>query len=62
MEPVHRYWLATTEPNVPGKSRLIVGANMAFRRAVLSKVPKFDIALGVGSLGFAEDTLFSRQL
>ena len=62
MEPVHRYWLAATDPNVPEKSRLMVGANMAFRRAVLSKVPEFDLALGPGSLGFSDDTLFSRQL
>lgn len=62
MEPIHRYWLAATEPDVPGSKPLMVGANMAFRRAVLQKVPCFDTDLGPGALGFADDTLFSRQI
>ncbi len=42
----------------------MVGANMVFHRRVLSKVPGFDTDLGAGpgSLGFGEETLFSRQL
>ena len=62
MEPVHRYWLAATEPEAPGKEHWMVGASMAFHRTVLEKVPGFDPALGAGALGFCEDTLFSRQL
>ena len=62
MEPVHRYWLAETEPAAPGKHYNMVGANMAFLRSVLARVPGFDPALGAGALGFSEDTLFSRQL
>ena len=42
----------------------MVGANMAFTRRVLEKVPSFDIALGPGpnSLGFFDETHFSRRL
>lgn len=39
-----------------------VGANMAFHRKVLDKVPEFDTELGPGALGFGEETLFSLQL
>ena len=62
MEPVHRYWLAATGPDAPGRKHILVGANMAFLRTVLARVPGFDPALGPGALGFADDTLFSRQL
>lgn len=62
MEPIHRYWLAETEPDAPDKHHNMVGANMAFLRTVLARVPGFDPALGPGALGFADDTLFSRQL
>ncbi|HEX3625634.1 MAG TPA: glycosyltransferase family 2 protein [Verrucomicrobiae bacterium] len=40
----------------------IVGANAAFRRSVLDRVPHFDPELGSGALGNAEDTLFGFQL
>ena len=62
MEPIHRYWLAATEADAPGKRHNMVGANMAFLRTVLARVPGFDPDLGPGALGFADDTLFSRQL
>ena len=39
-----------------------VGANMAFTRRVLQKVPCFDPELGPGRLGFWDDTLFTSQL
>lgn len=62
MEPIHRHWLAATGPDAPGRGHDMVGANMAFRRAVLERVPGFDAALGPGALGFSDDTLFSQQL
>ena len=40
----------------------MIGANMAFGRHVLEKVPAFDVELGPGALGFYDDTLFSHQL
>jgi GT2 family glycosyltransferase len=42
----------------------MVGANMAFHRRVLDKVPGFDVELGPGpeGLGNFEDTMFSWQL
>lgn len=40
----------------------MVGANMGFRREVLSRVPGFDPELGPGARGFGDDTLFSMQL
>ena len=40
----------------------LIGANMAFARRVLKKVPAFDPELGPGALGFGDDTLFSWQL
>ena len=40
----------------------MVGANMAFSRSVLEKVPAFDEEVGPGALGLGEETLFSRQL
>lgn len=40
----------------------LIGANMAFRREVLEKVPCFDNELGPGALGFGDDTLFGWQL
>jgi glycosyltransferase involved in cell wall biosynthesis len=40
----------------------LIGANMGFRRSVLSKVRGFDPELGPGAIGFGEETLFSKQL
>jgi glycosyltransferase involved in cell wall biosynthesis len=62
MTSLHRSWLACTElldTQTPGE---LVGANMAFDRKVLSRVPEFDTELGPGALGFCDDTLFSAQL
>lgn len=62
MSVYHRQWLADTcglDPENPGR---LVGANMAFSRAVLERVPAFDVELGPGALGFGDDTLFSAQL
>jgi hypothetical protein len=62
MESPHRIWLASTEfidPAAPGE---MVGANMAFGRHTLTKVPAFDQELGPGALGQGADSLFSWQL
>ena len=40
----------------------MIGANMAFHRDVLQKVPGFDTDLGPGKLGFMDDTLFSLRM
>ena len=40
----------------------MIGANMAFHREVLRRVPNFDTVLGPGNLGFMDDTLFSYQM
>jgi len=58
----HRSVLASTERLDPLNPEELVGANMAFTRRVLEKVPQFDTALGPGALGFADETLFSFQL
>lgn len=47
---------------LPETFDLLIGANMAFSREVLRKVPRFDPSLGPGALGFMEDTLFAMQL
>ncbi len=69
---LNRHWLTTThrvrlaetgvlEPSQPPKR--MTGANMAFGKHVLARVPAFDTELGAGTpLGFVEETLFSRQL
>ena len=63
MKPFHRTSRASTELIDPVAPRDFVGANMAFRRAVLSVVPAFDVELGPGcGLGMAEETLFAWQL
>ncbi len=59
----HRVRLAETGVAVTGKSpSRMTGANMAFGAHVLTRVPAFDTELGPGALGFADETLFSRQL
>lgn len=40
----------------------MIGANMAFSRRVLARVPAFDPELGPGALGFGDETLFSWQM
>ena len=40
----------------------LIGANMGFRRSILSKISGFDPELGPGAIGFGEETLFSKQL
>jgi glycosyltransferase involved in cell wall biosynthesis len=62
MTPLHRSWLASTEWITPGEVRSMVGANMAFSRRVLQRVPCFDPELGPGAAGFGDDGLFASQL
>jgi len=62
MTALHRKRLASTEGIDPEKPAELVGANMAFVRHVLGKVPQFDTELGAGASGFGEESLFSRQL
>jgi glycosyltransferase involved in cell wall biosynthesis len=62
MTPMHRSWLASTEWLGEDEPQSMVGANMAFSRDVLSRVPGFDPELGPGALGFGDDHLFAMQL
>jgi glucosyl-dolichyl phosphate glucuronosyltransferase len=62
MTPMHRSWLACTEWLGEGQPQSMVGANMAFSRDVLARVPGFDPELGPGALGFGDDHLFAMQL
>jgi glycosyltransferase involved in cell wall biosynthesis len=64
MEPVHRALLASTQDiREPSELPCMIGANMAFRRAVLQKVPAFDVEIGAGTpYGGGEEALFSFQL
>lgn len=64
LTPLQRGWLASTadeeqSSDTPGR---LIGANMAFARRVLERVPAFDTELGPGALGFCDDILFSVQL
>lgn len=63
MTATHRGRLAETGvPHTDAPPKRMTGANMAFGRHVLARVPAFDTELGPGALGFADETLFSRQL
>ncbi len=62
MQTSHREWLAATDSISEDSPNSLVGANMAFKRTILEKVPRFDTELGPGALGFADETLFSFQL
>jgi glycosyltransferase involved in cell wall biosynthesis len=61
MQAGHRTWLASTEGLKGDSPQWIVGANMAFARAVLAKIPGFDPELGPSALGFEDEVLFYRQ-
>lgn len=62
MKATHKAWLACTDSLDPVNPATAVGANMAFHRRVLKKIPGFDVELGPGRLGLWEDTLFSMQI
>lgn len=57
-----RAGLAASEGLEDGWLTEMIGANMAFHRRVLERVPEFDEELGPGAMGFGDDTLFSWQL
>jgi glycosyltransferase involved in cell wall biosynthesis len=59
---MHRAWLASTDSMNPEEPEHLVGANMAFSRGVLERVPAFDTELGPGASGFHDESLFSFQL
>lgn len=59
---MHKAWLASTDYLDPDDPSSMVGANMAFSKEVLKKVPGFDTELGPGALGFHDESLFSAQL
>lgn len=67
---LHRPWLkkehvrplASTEYLPHDVLINLVGANMAFSRRVLERVPQFDVELGPGATGMGDETLFSQQL
>jgi GT2 family glycosyltransferase len=61
MKKLHLELLASTE-FVEDEVSYLVGANMAFSRKVLERVPGFDPELGPGALGFLDESLFSMQL
>ncbi len=62
LKPEHARWLASTEYLPPDVPINLVGANMAFSRRVLERVPQFDVELGPGATGVGDETLFSQQL
>jgi glycosyltransferase involved in cell wall biosynthesis len=59
---MHKAWLASTDSLDANEPEYMVGANMAFSREVLAKVPAFDTELGPGASGFHDESLFSFQL
>jgi glycosyltransferase involved in cell wall biosynthesis len=61
MGKLEKYYLAVTFFD-SGEPLHWVGANAAFQRRCLRRVPRFDPELGSGALGNAEDTLFGHQL
>lgn len=62
MTRIHRSWLASSEWLERGIPQSMVGANMAFARSVLRKVPGFDVEVGPGASGFGDDGLFASQV
>jgi glucosyl-dolichyl phosphate glucuronosyltransferase len=57
-----RGMLAVSVPDPTKPPQTLVGANMAFGRQVLAKVPSFDVELGPGASGLGDDTLFGLML
>jgi GT2 family glycosyltransferase len=63
LTPLMRSFLASTERFDPKAPHLMVGANMAFHRRVLQKVPAFDPELGPGTwYGLGEESLLAEQI
>jgi glycosyltransferase involved in cell wall biosynthesis len=57
-----RTLIASTDALIAAHEVQLIGANMAFGRHVLEKVPAFDPELGAGALGFGEEALYSAQI
>ena len=67
MTPGHKAWFAASDTDAsPVKeneaAEIMVGANMAYSKNVLAKVPSYDVELGPGALGLNDDILYSSQL
>lgn len=62
MEARHLGMLAANTHDAPEQIKIAIGANMAFHRRVLDKVPGFDVELGPGAAGFCDDLLFNMQV
>ena len=62
MTPMHRAWLAASVRLDAQNPSQMIGANMAFARGILARVPAFDPELGPGGTGYGDDVLFSLQL
>lgn len=62
MRNLHRDWLLSVDFSNVEEPGGLIGANAAFRRTVLRKVPGFDEMLGPGGLGFCDDSFFGAQL
>ena len=60
--PMHRIMVASTEGFTDADVENLICANCAVHRRVLQFVPGFDVELGPGTMGFGEDTLFSKQI
>ena len=60
LRPWHQVCLAVN--SLTPRDFALIGANMAFSRRVLEKVPAFDLEIGPGAMGSCEDTLFTGQL
>jgi len=61
MTAYHYSLMASTE-YLDRTTKCLIGANFAFRRSVLEKVPAFDVELGPGALGQCDDSLFALQV
>jgi glycosyltransferase involved in cell wall biosynthesis len=61
MQKWHRAFLASTDSKTRPPNDM-VGANMAFARHVLEKVPGFDPEIGPGRLGLCEESHFAERL
>jgi glucosyl-dolichyl phosphate glucuronosyltransferase len=58
-----RMMMASTDMMKAGDPVIgLCGANMAFSRRILDKIPAFDPELGPGALGFGEETLLMLQM
>lgn len=62
MTQLHKNWFLDYDVTQVKEPGVLVGANAAFSKVVLEKVPSFDTELGPSGLGYSEDVLFSWQI